>query len=204
MPDEIVLRLSAAQAASGLTVTLRPEEDGDAVTFRIPPVKDGALLRVPSPTGELRVRIRVSPAEASRADSMPRGPFRSPAAVKAWLAVGVLAMVCFAILGVISSIYGGSSDDGAPEAAPSSAHEFAVGDCLSGILPDGSTDQPRVDVTLVPCSSPDARYQVTQKFYGSLAECSSGYPFIEETLFNGIPLSSMSYCAVRTVPHASQ
>ncbi|MEY9943355.1 hypothetical protein [Kitasatospora sp. GAS1066B] len=111
MPDEIVLALSASEAAAGTTVTLRLPDSAESMTIRIPPVEHGTVLRIPGATGDLIVRIQVT---SDGVPGAPLGPAFAPkprprSGANGKLIAGLLAVGIAIVVGVMNSGHHGSS-----------------------------------------------------------------------------------------------
>jgi hypothetical protein len=185
---EVPVSLTPQQAASGTVLRLPP--DTGVPPVRIPPVRDGDVVRLRTADGEVRLRIRVT----------------APAEKKQGLAcLGVLAVIAVVVLVLANQGDGSdSSDDEAGSSSPSpwysssyspsyptatatdepytsapySSDPYSSGDpygspspdpspytsgtCLNGTLPDSTTAQSVSGVDEVSCSASDAHYKVIE------------------------------------------
>ncbi|MGV4983132.1 LppU/SCO3897 family protein [Streptomyces sp. NRAIS4] len=187
---EIPVSLTPQQAASG-TVLRLPASTG-VPPVRIPPVRDGDLVRLRTADGEVRLRIRVTPAGT--------GP--APAGKKQGLAcLGVLGVIAVVVLLLVLTHQGGDSGGSSDDAAGSSSYSpsyptatatdepytsdpyssdpsygtgdpyggstpdpspYTSGTCLNGTLPNSTTAQSVSGVEEVSCSASDAHYKVIE------------------------------------------
>ncbi|PWI17382.1 hypothetical protein DI272_26900 [Streptomyces sp. Act143] len=187
--QEISISLTPQQAAAGAVVTV-PLPTG-AVRVRIPPARDGDLVRLWVGEQQVLLRVRVT-AGASGGSGGAK-----------W--TGVLAVAALVVF--VAVVANGGGDDSADDASPYSSYSgysspsysysgtyepytedpysedpydygtedpyaeeteaetpdpYTSGTCLNGTLPDSTTAQEVDDVEEVDCSASDAHYQVIQ------------------------------------------
>ncbi|AOR32777.1 hypothetical protein BFF78_18410 [Streptomyces fodineus] len=185
---EIPVSLTPQQAASGAVLRL-PAATG-VPPVRIPPVRDGDVVRLHTADGEVRLRIRVT-ASAEKKQGLA--------------CLGVLGVIAAVVLLLVLINQGGggdSSDDAAgsssyspsyPTATPTGEpytsdpyssepytsdpsygtadpyggstpdpSPYTSGTCLNGTLPDSTTAQSVSGVDEVSCSASDAHYKVIE------------------------------------------
>ncbi|MER6781874.1 MULTISPECIES: hypothetical protein [unclassified Streptomyces] len=218
--SETPVTITPQQAAHGVILSV-PLPTGHA-RLRIPPSRDGDLVRARVGQDEVLVRIRVAGAPAPQAPvSNARGCL---------VALGVSLAV---VVGVVLLNSGGDDGDGAasPAPAPSSASPtrspipvpppvstetdalappseepaptpFDRGTCLNGQLPDSTTAQ-RVDgVKEVSCSASDAHYKVIERIplTSELDRCNGNpktqYAFSYRYSRGGVTINEYVYCLV--------
>ncbi|MEV0413992.1 hypothetical protein AB0I68_25070 [Streptomyces sp. NPDC050448] len=212
--QEIPITITPQQAAHGVILTV-PLPTGTA-RLRIPPARDGDLVRARLGEDEVLLRIRVAPGPAPASSS--RGCL---------VALGVVVAV------VIGAILLNSGDDdkgktAAPtptpsysswspapapppvgsatdpvasptEAAPS---PFDRGTCLNGTLPDSTTAQKVTGVEEVSCSASDAHYKVIESIplTSDLNRCNDNpktqYAFSYRYSRGGVTINQYVYCLV--------
>ncbi|MFI9254846.1 hypothetical protein [Streptomyces sp. NPDC053069] len=95
---EIPVSLTPQQAASGTVLRLPPGTGVPPV--RIPPVRDGDVVRLRTADGEVRLRIRVTPAAAGAGSGKKQG----------LTCLGVLGAVAVVVLLLVLTNRGGSDD----------------------------------------------------------------------------------------------
>ncbi|MFF8280378.1 hypothetical protein ACF05T_30530 [Streptomyces lateritius] len=216
--QEVLISLTPQQAATGVvfTVTL---PTGPA-HIRIPPSRDGDLVRARLGDGEVLLRVRVT------------GQPGAPAARKSG------GLGCLVTLGVVGAVIAAlvltndSDDDSgsaaatptvtsSPTVTPSSSYDdpfdtpttaapttepppdpYTAGTCLNGTLPDSTTAQRVSDVEEVSCSASDAHYRVIQTIplTSDLNRCRSNpktqYAFSYRYTINGATINEYVYCLV--------
>ncbi|KOU30363.1 hypothetical protein ADK52_04695 [Streptomyces sp. WM6372] len=191
--------------------------------LRIPPSRDGDLVRARVGQGEVLVRIRVAGAPAPQAPvSNGRGCL---------VALGVAIAV---VVGVVLLNSGGDDDaDSAASPTPVPSYSsptrspipvpppvsretdvvappseepapspFDRGTCLNGELPDSTTAQRVTGVKEVSCSASDAHYKVIERIplTSELERCNSNpktqYAFSYRYSRGGITINEYVYCLV--------
>ncbi|MER7468699.1 hypothetical protein [Streptomyces sp. NPDC097981] len=214
--QEIPITITSQQAAHGVILTV-PLPTGTA-RLRIPPARDGDLVRARLGEDEVLLRIRVAP-----------GP--APASNSRGCLVATLGVVATVIIGAILL---NSGDDGKgaagatptptpsysswspapalppassatdPVAAPSEAapSPFDRGTCLNGTLPDSTTAQRVTGVDEVSCSASDAHYKVIESIplTSDLNRCNANpktqYAFSYRYSRGGVTINEYVYCLV--------
>ncbi|MFI6000589.1 hypothetical protein ACIA98_09210 [Streptomyces sp. NPDC051366] len=183
--QEIPITITPQQAAHGviLTVTLAT----GAARLRIPPSRDGDLVRARLGQDEVLLRIRVAPGP---------GPAPAPASSSRGCLVALGIVVAIVIGAILLNSGGDDSDSTAnrtptptptptpsysswspapapppvnsssdPLASPSeepAPSPFDRGTCLNGTLPDSTTPTKVTGVEEVSCSASDAHYKVIE------------------------------------------
>ncbi|MER6028573.1 hypothetical protein [Streptomyces sp. NPDC001851] len=107
---EIPVSLTPQQAASGTVLRLPPGTGVPPV--RIPPVRDGDLVRLRTADGEVRLRIRVTAAAAGAGSEKKQG----------LACLGVLGVVAVVVLLLVLVNRGGGSDDSSGDTLSSSPY----------------------------------------------------------------------------------
>ncbi|MFI8262940.1 hypothetical protein [Streptomyces sp. NPDC085665] len=218
--SEIPVTITPQQAAHGVILSV-PLPTGHA-RLRIPPSRDGDLVRARVGQDEVLVRIRVAGAPAPRAAvSNARGCL---------VALGVSVAL---VVGVVLLNGGDDDGDGAASPAPAPSYgsptrspvpvpppagtetdalsppseepaptPFDRGTCLNGQLPDSTTAQ-RVDgVKEVSCSASDAHYKVIERIplTSDLNRCKDNpktqYAFSYRYSRGGVTINEYVYCLV--------
>lgn len=220
VPAEIALRLTPKEASSGTTRDI--DLPSGSVRIRIPPVRNGNLIRIATPQGEVLVRVEVSAG---------RGPWTARFVVLA--AVAAVIGVVVAVSGdgdssspatapaptLSSTPYGSAPETGAaaaptapdtsapgpgslPSLAPTpTTSPFESGTCLDGTIP-ASTTPVKVDVDVVPCSSSNAHYRVIRTFPGTteMSRCesvpSTQYAYSSRSTWGGRTMWEVVYCLI--------
>ncbi|MFF4100911.1 hypothetical protein [Streptomyces sp. NPDC001903] len=220
--SEIPITITPQQAAHGVILSV-PLPTGNA-RLRIPPSRDGDLVRARVGQGEVLVRIRVAGAPA------PQAPPPVSNGRGCLVALGVAIAV---VVGVVLLNSGGDDGDGAASPAPVPSYgsptrspvpvpppvsretaapalpseepapsPFDQGTCLNGQLPDSTTAQ-RVDgVKEVSCSASDAHYKVIERIpvTSDLNRCNDNpdtqYAFSYRYSRGGITINEYVYCLV--------
>ncbi|MFD0356087.1 hypothetical protein ACFVHW_20465 [Streptomyces sp. NPDC127110] len=221
--QEIELTLTPAQAATGVVIPVTLPSGPQRL--RIPPARNGDLVRARVGDTEVLLRIHVS------------GP-PAPAPAGKSGALGCLVALAVAAV-VVGLVIANSDDDSTPtasssptaastytpytpptyspptytpptydpapapppttEAAPS---PFDTGTCLNGQLPDSTTAQTVRGVKEVSCSADDAHYRVIQRFPGThdMSRCDANprteYGFSYQYTLNGSVINEYVYCLV--------
>ncbi|GHI05764.1 hypothetical protein AQI88_09985 [Streptomyces cellostaticus] len=199
--SEIPISLTAQQAASGTVLRLPPETGVPPV--RIPPVRDGDLVRLRAGERELLLRIRVTaPGTTAPAQGGTKGGVAC---------LGVLGAVAVIVLLLVLVNRGGGGDSSSDDSADGSSYSpsapattydpytrdpatgapyessdpyggateepspFTSGTCLNGTLPNSTTAQEVSGVEEVSCSASDAHYKVieTIPFSSDMSRCNS-------------------------------
>ncbi|MET9886379.1 hypothetical protein ABZZ20_25230 [Streptomyces sp. NPDC006430] len=212
--QEIPLVITPQQAAHGVILSV-PLSTGTA-RLRIPPARDGDLVRARVGGEEVLLRIRVAPAAAPVSDA--RG------------CLVALAVAVAVIVGVI--LLNSGDDDGDRSAAPrptpsysswspapapppasvpadpvdppseAAPTPFDRGTCLNGSLPDSTTAQRVTGVKEVPCSASDAHYRVIESIplTSDLNRCNDNpktqYAFSYRYSRGGVTINEYVYCLV--------
>ncbi|MFE2286310.1 hypothetical protein ACFXDJ_19350 [Streptomyces sp. NPDC059443] len=191
------------------------------VRLRIPPCKDGDLVRVRVGGSEVLARIRVDPAAGAAASGPVLGhPGGGPGAAARGCLVGLGVLVALVVgVAVLSSTNREHGPEAAPTAvgttpaggavpvpapAPSQADPtpFNRGTCLNGSLPDSTTAQKVTGVEEVSCSASDAHYRVIESIplTSDLNRCNGNpkteYAFSYRYTLNGAPINQYVYCLV--------
>ncbi|MFE6845663.1 hypothetical protein [Streptomyces sp. NPDC057686] len=219
--QEIPITLTPQQAAHGviLTVTLAT----GAARLRIPPSRDGDLVRARLGEDDVLLRIRVAP-----------GPGPAPAPAPASSSRGCLVALGIVVAIVVVAILLNSGDDdkdgaAAPRPTPSyspwspapapppvsgptdplaspseepAPSPFDRGTCLNGTLPDSTTPQKVTGVEEVSCSASDAHYKVIESIplTSELNRCNSNpktqYAFSYRYSRGGVTINEYVYCLV--------
>lgn len=200
-PSEINISLTPQQAASG-TVLRLPSGSG-VPPVRIPPVRDGDLVRLRAGGRELLLRIRVTaPGTTTPAQGGRKGGIAC---------LGVLGVAVAIVLLLVLVNRGGDDDSSSGDyangssyspSAPATTYDpytrdpatgdpyassdpnggateepspFTSGTCLNGTLPDSTTAQEVSGVEEVSCSASDAHYKVieTIPFSSDMSRCNS-------------------------------
>ncbi|WP_328620596.1 LppU/SCO3897 family protein [Streptomyces sp. NBC_00354] len=219
--QEIPITITPQQAAHGviLTVTLAT----GAARLRIPPSRDGDLVRARLGQDEVLLRIRVAPGP---------GPAPAPASSSRGCLVA-LGIVVAIVIGAILLNSGGddgdstanrtptptpsysswspapapppvnsSSDPLAPPSEEPAPSPFDRGTCLNGTLPDSTTPTKVTGVEEVSCSASDAHYKVIESIplTSELDRCNSNpktqYAFSYRYSRGGITINEYVYCLV--------
>nr|WSW44335.1 hypothetical protein OG296_15005 [Streptomyces sp. NBC_01001] len=221
--QEIPITITPQQAAHGviLTVTLAT----GAARLRIPPSRDGDLVRARLGQDEVLLRIRVAPGP---------GPAPAPASSSRGCLVA-LGIVVAIVIGAILLNSGGDDGDSTanrtststptpsysswspapapppvnsssdPLASPSeepAPSPFDRGTCLNGTLPDSTTPTKVTGVEEVSCSASDAHYKVIESIplTSELDRCDSNpktqYAFSYRYSRGGITINEYVYCLV--------
>ncbi|MEU2716150.1 hypothetical protein [Streptomyces sp. NPDC007205] len=107
---EIPVSLTPQQAASGTVLRLPPGTGVPPV--RIPPVRDGDVVRLRTADGEVRLRIRVTSAAAGAGSGRKQGR----------ACLGVLGVVAVVVLLLVLTNRGGGSDDSSGDTLSSSPY----------------------------------------------------------------------------------
>ncbi|MGW3206582.1 LppU/SCO3897 family protein [Streptomyces sp. NPDC001135] len=107
---EIPVSLTPQQAASGTVLRLPPGTGVPPV--RIPPVRDGDVVRLRTADGEVRLRIRVTASPAAAGSEKKQG----------LACLGVLGVVAVVVLLLVLTNHGGGSDDASDDTAGSSSY----------------------------------------------------------------------------------
>jgi hypothetical protein len=192
--NDIVLTLTAQEAAAGVVITV-PLPTGP-VRLRIPPARDGDLVRarVGDQVVQLRIRVSETTATMGGAPSAPSAPSApAPPAPRRSGPLGCLVGLAVAAVVIIAATALADGDDGSDSAAPSPTYSryspsprpalptgaatllptaepspYDPGTCLTGTLPNATTPT-RVDddVREVPCSASGAHYRVIERFNGT-------------------------------------
>ncbi|MFI6150427.1 hypothetical protein [Streptomyces sp. NPDC051109] len=219
--QEIPITITPQQAAHGVILSV-PLPTGNA-RLRIPPSRDGDLVRARVGQGEVLVRIRVAGAPA------PQAPVSNGRGSLVALGVGIAVVV-----GVVLLNSGGDDDAGsaaspapvpsyssparspfpvpppvsrgtdalAPPSEEPAPSPFDRGTCLNGELPDSTTAQHVTGVKEVSCSASDAHYKVIERIplTSELDRCNSNpktqYAFSYRYSRGGITVNEYVYCLV--------
>ncbi|MEV5876955.1 hypothetical protein AB0L75_22490 [Streptomyces sp. NPDC052101] len=126
---EIPVSLTPQQAASG-TVLRLPSSTG-MPPVRIPPVRDGDVVRLRAGDTEVRLRIHVTPAAADRP-----GP-ASPDKKQGLACLGVLGAVAVVVLVLVLVNQGGGSGDSSADPIGSSSYSPAYSPSYPAATPTG-------------------------------------------------------------------
>ncbi|WP_405980236.1 hypothetical protein [Streptomyces sp. NBC_00158] len=193
--QEIDLTLTPAQAATGVVIPVTLATGTQRL--RIPPARNGDLVRARVGETEVLIRIRVSGPPTPPPAAAPTAPGGKSGALGCLVGLAVAAVV-------ISLVVANSDDDSTPTASPSptasptytpytpptyspptytpptyvpapappptteaAPSPFDTGTCLNGQLPDSTTAQTVRGVKEVSCSADDAHYRVIQRFPGT-------------------------------------
>ncbi|MBT2441044.1 hypothetical protein J7E93_13170 [Streptomyces sp. ISL-36] len=225
MPSqEASITLTPQQAALGVTLTVQLPTG--TTQLRIPPCRDGDLVRARVGAGEVLLRVRVSAA----AGAPQPAPKSGALGCLVFLAVVVAVIVGFSVLS------DGDDSDGKSSASPSTSAwttapddmatdpttdptsdpttdpttsspspeptPFEQGTCLNGTLPDSTTPQSVSGVEEVSCSASDAHYRVIESipFTSDMNRCNGNpktqYAFSYRYTLNGAVLNEYVYCLV--------
>ncbi|MCX4628263.1 hypothetical protein [Streptomyces sp. NBC_01443] len=219
--QEIPITITPQQAAHGVILTV-PLATG-AARLRIPPSRDGDLVRARLGQDEVLLRIRVAPGP---------GPAPAPASSSRGCLVA-LGIVVAIVIGAILLNSGGddgdstanrtptptpsysswspapapppvnsSSDPLAPPSEEPAPSPFDRGTCLNGTLPDSTTPTKVTGVEEVSCSASDAHYKVIESIplTSELDRCNSNpktqYAFSYRYSRGGITINEYVYCLV--------
>ncbi|MGW2043625.1 LppU/SCO3897 family protein [Streptomyces sp. NPDC001858] len=220
---EIPISLTRQQAAAGVVLTV-PLAVG-SVQVRIPPTRDGDLVRAWVDGQEVLLRIRVIGADR---------PVR-----KVLTVLGAVAALVFVVVLIDS---GGGDGDTVGSPGSTSSYEpyspdptyypytedpstddpytddpytqdpfaeetvapdpFESGTCLNGTLPDSTVAQPVYNVDEVSCSASDAHYKVIQRFSftSDMSMCDANprtqYAFSYSYTLNGAAINEYVYCLI--------
>ncbi len=215
--QEIPITLTPQQAATGITTTI-PLQGGTTATLRIPPARDGDLVRAQIGTTEVLLRVRISstPAAPQPAKTNPLGC--------------LIALVV--VIGVIAGLVILSNDDDSDSTAsgsptptrsarawspaplptlnlpdlqtsePPAPTPYDKGTCLNGTLPDSTTAQRVNDVDEVSCTASNAHYRVIERFSltSDLHQCDNNpkteYAFSARYTRGGTVINEYVYCLV--------
>ncbi|MFD0269954.1 hypothetical protein ACFVGY_25845 [Streptomyces sp. NPDC127106] len=215
--QEIPITLTPQQAAAGVVITL-PLQNGTTADLRVPPARDGQLVRAQLGTTEVLLRVRIAGAPA------PKKPNPSGCLVGVLIAAGLIA-------GIVALTNNDDSDTtatgsrptptrsapswspaplptlnlpgaGAPTSAAPEPSPYDEGTCLNGTLPDSTTATRVNNVDEVPCSASDAHYRVIQRFSftSDMNRCDANpktqYAFSHRYTRNGVPINEYVYCLV--------
>ncbi|MFD7631492.1 hypothetical protein ACFV7Q_36715 [Streptomyces sp. NPDC059851] len=215
--QEIPITLTPQQAAAGVVITL-PLHNGTTADLRVPPARNGQLVRAQLGTTEVLLRVTVTGAPTPQKTN-PLGCL-----------VGLLVAA-----GLIAGIVALTNDDdtnsktansrptpthsarpwspaplptlnlpgaGAPTSAAPDPSPYDEGTCLNGTLPDSTTATRVNNVDEVPCSAADAHYRVIQRFSftSDMSRCDANpktqYAFSHRYTRNGVPINEYVYCLV--------
>ncbi|MEU5806913.1 hypothetical protein [Streptomyces sp. NPDC047718] len=218
--QEIPITLTPQQAAAGVVITL-PLQNGTTADLRVPPARDGELVRGQLGTSDVLLRVRIAGAPAPKKTNP----------------IGCLLGLLIAA-GLIAGIAALANDDdtgsrptsspptpswsppalptlnlpGAPSPIPSvpDPSPYDEGTCLNGTLPDSTTATRVNNVDEVSCSASDAHYRVIQRFSftSDMSRCDANpktqYAFSHRYTRNGVPINEYVYCLVGIGSYARQ
>ncbi|RPF41138.1 hypothetical protein EDD96_4930 [Streptomyces sp. Ag109_G2-6] len=188
--EEVQLTLTPAQAAAGATVGV-PLPSG-TVRLRIPPARDGDLVRARIGDEEVLLRIRVPGPAATQPVPPPPppptpGPATAPAPTPAPAPAGKSgALGCLLALGVVAALVigivvaSGSDDDSRPTATASATPSSAYSPYSPYTPP---TPTPTYTDTGAPATDPAAAPTFSLPLPGQTSEAPR--PFDEGTCLNG-------------------
>ncbi|MFD8411898.1 hypothetical protein ACFV2Q_09050 [Streptomyces sp. NPDC059650] len=223
--QEIPITLTPQQAAAGVVITL-PLQNGTTADLRVPPARDGELVRGQLGTTDVLLRVRIAGAPAPKKTN-PLGCLLG-LLIAAGLIAGIAALVNDDDAGPTAT---GSHPTptraapswsppalptlnlpGAPSPIPSAPDPspYDEGTCLNGTLPDSTTATRVNNVDEVPCSAPDAHYRVIQRFSltSDMSRCDANprtqYAFSHRYTRNGVPINEYVYCLVGIGSYARQ
>ncbi|GHC60326.1 LppU/SCO3897 family protein [Streptomyces cinnamoneus] len=171
MPTEVTLWLTPEEAAFGVTRAVGLPSG--PVNVRIPPVRDGDLIRVSTDKGEAHLRIRVggapTPQPPGAGRALRRSPLLKPLLVLA--ALGVLVVVLLTQRdGSSSSAAPGSGRTPSPSTSRTPFSPGTGDEHTAPGLPDplGSTDRPTRGPSRLP--TPPAPYRTGTCLNGTIPD----------------------------------
>ncbi|MEU6861873.1 hypothetical protein ABZ924_01145 [Streptomyces sp. NPDC046876] len=209
---ETPISLTPQQAATGVVITV-PLPDGTTATLRIPPARNGDLVRARIGDREVLLRVQIAGA-----------PAQTPAKTNPLGCLLGLAIAIAVIAGIVALSNNDDDDHKRPIAVPTFSYSpaplpslnlnldpttaapepspYDEGTCLNGSLPDSTTATRVTGVKEVPCSASDAHYRVIQRFSFTkdMNRCNTNpdtqYAFSHSYTRNGVPINEYVYCLV--------